>query len=612
MDTLQTLYDRGLISDLDLHFTRFITDLANDHSEGLTLATLLVSYATNNGNICAHLPSFDGQPLFDSDELGSDIIGLPWSQWQPMLRDASVVGNPGEVHPLILDQHGRLYLYRYWQYEQHLAVLLRQRAQTIAIDRQQLRAELQHLFPANKEQQPDWQMLATATAVLRLFSVISGGPGTGKTTTVIRILALLLALYPALRIALAAPTGKAAARMQEAIQAAKMRLPIAENLRCRIPEQATTIHRLLGPIGHSVYFQHDSVNRLAIDVLVVDEASMVDLALMTKLTAALPDTARLILLGDKDQLASVESGAVLGDICQQATGFSLHFAKTLLTLTGVELNPEDLSADNKSMNDSIVLLRQSYRFAHDSGIGALAHAVNSGDANAAIRVLHDGDYPDVGWQNIEPSKGLPRELLLAIAKGFEPYLKSINDAEPLATIIEQFNRFRILCALRGSETGVDAINRLTEQVLQNLSMLRIRAPWYIGRPIMITRNDYSLNLYNGDIGLTLPDADDQHRLKVFFPTATDDVRKIAPNRLSNVETCYAMTVHKSQGSEFNKVLLLLPQELSRVLNRELVYTAVTRARSAVEIWGREALLVAAINKRLQRASGLSDRLWSTP
>jgi exodeoxyribonuclease V alpha subunit len=461
----------------------------------------------------------------------------------------------------------------------------------------------------------DWQRLAAAVAALKRFAVISGGPGTGKTTTVVRILALLLEQAPApLRIALAAPTGKAAARMQEAIRASREALPVDARIRDAIPVEATTIHRLLGFRPGSVAFRHDRDNPLPVDVLVVDEASMVDVALMTKLARAVPRPSRLILLGDKDQLASVEAGAVLGDICGDSPGFSPGFRRRLIEVTGQ--NPADPgSAASREgsaaeagppIRDAIVQLNRSYRFGQDSGIGRLAQFVNRGDGQSALDLLTRGECEDIVWRPLESPRDLaPR--LAEIAGKLGAYLA----AETPEAVLTALDGFRVLCAHRTGPYGVETLNTLITNCLESRRAIRPRAPWYHGRPVLVTANDYNLRLFNGDLGITLADASASDRLRVFFRTADGSVRRLSPARLPEHETAFAATVHKSQGSEAGEILLILPDELTPVMTRELVYTGLTRARRRVEVWGSAAVLAAAISRRLSRSSGLRDALWGT-
>ena len=594
--------------DLDAHLARLLTRLNGDADPLIGLAVRLVSSATSQGHICVSLADAAGGPI------GSSADGEPGpaprlSVWCAALRRHPVVGRPGDQTPLILDGAGRLYLYRYWAYEHELAVDLQARAadDPADVDPRRLRAGLDRLFPPQAAT-ADRQRVAAAVAALKRFTVISGGPGTGKTTTVVRILALLLeqAASP-LRIALAAPTGKAAARMQEAIRASRERLPVDPRVRAAIPVEAATIHRLLGVRPGSATFRHDRDDPLPVDVLVVDEASMVDLALMTKLVRAVPRAARLILLGDKDQLASVEAGAVLGDICGESPGFSPDFSRRAAEVTGQDL--VDLTGpvhrdDGPPIRDAVVQLTRSYRFGPDSGIGRLANLVNRGDGPAALDLLTGGTCADLAWRPLESPRDLPPRLA-EIAAPLGAYLDAGTPEAALAAL----DRFRVLSAHRAGPYGVEALNEHIAACLESRGVMRPRGSWYHGRPVLVTANDYSLQLFNGDLGITLCDPAVDDKLRVFFRAAGGRARRLPPARLPEHETAYAATVHKSQGSEADAIVLILPGQASPVLTRELIYTAVTRARSRVEIWGTGPVFHTAVGRRLARSSGLRDALW---
>lgn len=597
---------------LEAHVTRLLMRLAGREEPLLALAARLLCRATGEGNICASLADAAGQPLAS---LGEDDTGLapPFPLWCEILRRQPVVGRPGEVAPLILDDAGRLYLYRYWAYERGLAEDLTARLadDPAGIEPRRLRDDLDRLFPPAAEGGPDRQRLAAAVAVLKRLCVISGGPGTGKTTTVVRILALLLEQAGGpLRIALAAPTGKAAARMQEAIRASRETLRVEPHVRERIPTEATTIHRLLGFRPGSVSFRHDRDNPLPVDAVVVDEASMVDLALMAKLIQAVPRQARLILLGDMDQLASVEAGAVLGDICGRSPGIVPDFQRHLLAVTGQEPSAADgpgrspAAQAGPPIQDAIVELTRSYRFSQVGGIGRLAGLVNAGDGRAALDLLERGECPDLGWHPLAS----PRELPARLAERAERLGAPLASGTPEAAL-EALDRFRILSAHRAGPYGIEALNDLVAAALEARGAIRPRALWYPGRPVLVTANDYTARLFNGDLGIALPDPAAGGALRVFFRPPEGGVRRLPPGRLPDHETAYATTVHKSQGSEADEVLLILPDALTPVLTRELVYTAVTRARKRVEIWGDPAVFAAAVGRRLSRSSGLRDALW---
>jgi exodeoxyribonuclease V alpha subunit len=426
---------------------------------------------------------------------------------------------------------------------------------------------------------------------------------------VARVLALLVeqAERPKLRIGLAAPTGKAAGRLQEAIRDAKQRLPLDPATRDAIPDETFTLHRLLGARSDAPTFRYNHDDPLPLDVLVVDEASMVDLGLMAKLVQALPPQARLILLGDRDQLASVDAGAVLGDICWQAPAFSAAFCAEIERLTGEHI-PQP-AARLSAIGDAVILLQQSYRFGAQSGIGQLAWAVNNNDVAQAIRLLQREHFDDLAWSPVSTPVALEQHLTHSLSAGFQPYLELVKTGAAPAEVCAAFDQFRVLCAHRGGPGGVTALNQHIEDLLQAERRIDARHPWYPGRPVMITRNDYALRLFNGDVGITLPDPDAGGRLRVFFPAADGEMRRLPPLRLPAHETVYAMTVHKSQGSEFGAVLFVLADEHATVMTRELLYTGITRARTRTAICGTEEALRAAIGRRLQRSSGLREALW---
>ncbi|HRI18483.1 MAG TPA: exodeoxyribonuclease V subunit alpha, partial [Burkholderiaceae bacterium] len=516
------------------------------------------------------------------------------------LLASRVVGRGGasETFPLVLDDAGRLYLQRYYDYECRLARrLLRTRPPATHPsddDPAALRPALDAHFGADGGgDEPDWQKLAAALALRGRLTVISGGPGTGKTTTVVALLACLLEGDPGCRIALAAPTGKAAARMTEAIAQRAARLP--EAIRRAMPRDAATVHRLLeaGPRG----FGRHAGNLLAIDVLVVDEASMLDLALATRLLEAVPDAARIVLLGDKDQLAAVETGSVFGELSADTT-LSAACRARLGALTGIapaRIVPP-APAQPSVLHDCAIWLRRSYRFGTDSAIARLAAAIREGAGDRAVA--------GAGLMFDNASAALDFAL-----QGHAAFLDSVREGASAQAVHAAFARFRVLAALREGPRGAVALNAEIERRFRAaLGPLdhTPRSPWYPGRPVLVRRNDAVARLFNGDIGIALPD--DAGAIEVVFAGSDGGLRRIAPVRLPEHETAFAMTVHKAQGSEFDGVLVVLPERENRVLSRELLYTAVTRARSDVRLWATEAVLVGAIGATTPRHSGLLARL----
>ncbi len=607
LSSLKQCANLKLISDLDYHFARFVAEKEPEASADLLLAAALLSNQTGQGDVCVELSAFAGKVLFGSDNHPEieTLLAPDRPAWRRAIQTCGQVARPGHRGLMVLDAADRLYLAKYWHFEATVAQALCQRAnQAVEVDLPRLQAGLQRLF-SDHLNDIDWQQIAAAMAVLNSFSVISGGPGTGKTTTVVKLLALLVEQggdKPP-RIALAAPTGKAAARLSESIKEKKSELACSDAVREAIPDQAATLHRLLGVMPGKVGFRHHRDNPLHLDVLVVDEASMVDLPMMFRLLEALPPHARLILLGDKDQLASVEAGSVLGDICNAAwrESYSARICEQLQQLIGVTLTP--LKQLDSPLNDCIALLRKSYRFDSAGGIGLLAMAVNAGDAKQALASFDDLFNDNVALETVTVGE-LPGRLAQQGREHYRHYLACDNPQDALLA----FNCFRILSAQREGPFGVEQLNQSIERALNQQQLIDNRQPFYAGRPIMITRNDYGLTLFNGDIGLIWPDQDNSGRLRAFFMMPDGHMRKILPNRLPPHETVYAMTVHKSQGSEFERVLLVLPDEILPLISRELLYTAITRAKEEVTIWSRPALFEQAIKRRMIRVSGLVDAL----
>lgn len=625
----QILHSSESISYLDLHFARLMLRLAGFSSDAipqrddiaaaaLFLAAALVSSQTQQGHICFDLTELEDEQ-FLLEKFGPDWQKITIPSLQAIvsiLKECSIVGEPGDFQPLILDSQNRLYLNRYWGYQEQLSQFIKNRTKlTNKIkDLPKLQESLSKYFAGANPQEFDWQKIAAVVAMLKKFCVITGGPGTGKTHTVAKIIALLLEQSPTpqeLHIALAAPTGKAAVRLQDSINRVKATLDCADDIKAAIPEEASTVHRLLGYISHSPYFRYNRNHRLEVDIMIVDEASMVDLALLAKLVEALPDDARLILLGDNNQLASVEAGAVLGDICD--TGRLHHFSKDLaqtIESTSGESLPNPARPETPSgIQDCIIQLQKSYRFESQKGIGALSQAVNSGNAERALEILHGSGFDDVEWHSPDSMN-----IIQNILQGFRGYTEN----QDVSAIFSRFEKFRILCAVRQGPYGVNTINDEIEKFIKRQLKIKTGEIWYATQPVLITENDYSLQLFNGDVGIIMPDAETGD-LMAFFPTGerlhkpsevwNRSFRKLRPFRLPQHETAYAMTVHKSQGSEFENVLLVLPDKDSPILTRELLYTGISRAIKKVAIWSNETIFSIAVSRRIKRASGLRDALW---
>jgi len=469
----------------------------------------------------------------------------------------------------------------------------------------------------------NWQKVAAAVALTRRFAVISGGPGTGKTTTVTKLLAALIeqaAQEKNLTIKLVAPTGKAAARLTESIGKAVQELPVSPELKAKIPTESSTLHRLLGAIPNSAEFRHNKQNQLHLDILVIDEASMVDLPMMYKVVDALPKHARLILLGDKDQLASVEAGAVLGDICSfHLLGYGKEQASAIAKLTGFDTLAHS-SNSASSIADSLCMLQKSYRFDARSGIGQLAKAVNLGSA-ASVDNVWARDFSDI--EHFALSSQNYNQMMQTLVQEYGRYLKRIgqqeqdpNTGEPetltrkAKAVLDTFNQCRLLCAIREGDFGVAGLNQRIEKALAARKLIKVQDEiWYHGRPVMVTRNDHGLGLYNGDIGICMrDDSEEEQRLKVFFELPDGSVKSVLPSRVPEHETAYAMTIHKSQGSEFDYTLMILPPDFSPILTRELIYTGITRAKKRLALYAELNVLKRGIKVKTTRASGLVQRL----
>jgi len=546
-------------SRLDINFARFLSqrakNLTTEQQQYVEKIIMRLSYELHQGHNCLHINTQDIELLFTAE-----------------LADTLLTDTKNH-RPLVIEKK-RLYLQRYWHYEQCLAntiiaMLHQDAAPPLTTSIEPL---LERYFPNQPESSLiDWQRLAAELAIKQRFSIITGGPGTGKTTTVVKILALLqeLNLTTPLAIALAAPTGKAALRLQQSIGINKIHLPCSEEIKKQIPEAVMTLHRLLGAKQHSSQFFHHADHPLVYDVVVIDEASMIDLALMSKLVTALKPKTKLILLGDKDQLASVEAGAVLANLT-----------------TGLPTYTQEL--------------KTTYRFA--GAIKTLADAVNAQQADQAWSVLAQAN---------EHCRLFTGELITYIAKQHACYLSLIKQNKPFEEVYSAYGQFQVLCANRNGEHSVAFINQACEQKLLEQKQIDYAGSWYSGRPIMIMENHPALGLYNGDIGICMPDYVEKGRLMVFFSGADGTIKKYLPARMPRVETAFAMTIHKSQGSEFDEVLIVLPSTLNPILTKELLYTAITRAKQTVQILADHAIFSKTVQQKIERVTGLIDKLQSS-
>lgn len=593
----------SLFSNFDFHFARFICKLCNTENPNLFLAAALATQALRDGHVCCNLQEHAGAQF----QTASGPVTLPeCNQLIEELSDFPVIGTPGQYCPLILE-NTRLYLYRYWNYEQNLAQsILRRTGHTGEIVNDEISASIRLLSQPTTAGETDWQIASAIVSLLNRFTIISGGPGTGKTTTAAKVLLLLnMCLKKNLRIALAAPTGKAAARLSESIQKVLSSLNVSDELKKAIPSQTYTIHRLLGTIPLSPHFRHDSSSPLPYDIILVDEASMIDLALMSKLIDAIPPKSRLIMLGDRDQLSSVEAGAVIGDICDTGNThqFTVKQSETLRQLLPGFSEPGN--PHESPLADCIVSLRKSYRFDESSGIGTLSRAVNRGDVNEVSEVLDSSKYDDCIRKPLPSEHNLKNTLKSSVMEFYRP-LCTEKDPEKA---LNQLGRFKILCAARQGPYGVNSINSMVISILRSSGLIPRETDLFHGLPLLINANDYALDLYNGDSGVIIPEQKNSGIYRAVFKSPQSTIKSFQVAQLRSWEIAYALTVHKSQGSEYDHIILILPPVPIPVLSRELVYTALTRARKSVEIWSTGSILEKAVLSRTVRRSGLRDKLW---
>ena len=592
-----------LLRPLDVQFALMV---AQEAHPAVKLAAAVLSRDAGEGHVCLPISRLRTDEFLSgkTNELREQLLaqaGVP-DDWSALLLASEAVSDGERPTPIVLCGD-RLYLNRMWRNELTVARFFNEANQVVDVDEALLAQTLDALFPASDE--IDWQKVAAAVALTRRISVISGGPGTGKTTTVARLLAALIQTtrQPRCRIRLAAPTGKAAARLTESLGEALRRLPLTDEQKALLPTEASTLHRLLGAQPGSQRMRYHAGNPLHLDVLVVDEASMIDLPMMARLIDALPEHGRVIFLGDRDQLASVEAGAVLGDICAWVNaGYTAGRAAQLERLTGhpVPAGESDVAG---ALRDSLCLLQKSYRFGSHSGIGSLARAVNNGDRHGVRATLRQA-FEDIVLHPLSTTEEYEAMLEQSQA-GYGRYLQLLRErAEPEA-LIAAFGEFQLLCALRDGPYGVSGVNEQLEQMLNRRRAMKLprHSRWYEGRPVMISRNDSALGLFNGDIGIALERGEG---LRVWFPMPDGSIKSVQPSRLPEHDTAWAMTVHKSQGSEFDHAALILPAKIVPLVTRELVYTAITRAKQRLSIYADEQVLTQSIVARTERRSGLAD------
>jgi exodeoxyribonuclease V alpha subunit len=610
----------GVLAAADVHVARRLATLAGGADEDVLLAAALAVRGPRLGHVCVDLATIRESAAVDTEET-VDVGALPWPDPEPWLARIATwplvaVGDDtdGADRPLRLIGT-TLYLDRYWREERRVADdLLGGALAADGIEEGLLAAGIARLFP---QQTDSRQALAAAAAVLRRFAVVAGGPGTGKTTTVAQIVALLAeqaaaAGDPPPVVALAAPTGKAAARLQEAVHAAAETLAVDASTRDHLRGlEASTLHRLLGwrPGSHS-RFRHHRSNRLPHDVVIVDETSMVPLSLMARLAEAIRPGARLILVGDPGQLASIEAGVVLGDIVgptAEALRISPDTRARLAAAVGRDVAAE-APPPEAPVADGIVILDRVHRYG--GAIASVADAIRRGDADAVAEALTAAPPGEARWiptDPDEPESAAAVETVRSELAAFAQPVVTAARAGDAPAALGALGAFRLLCAHRRGRHGVTWwTERIESWLTEDLDGFAADTRWYPGRPLLVTGTDYALRLYNGDAGVVISAGEGE--VAAAFDRGTD-IARIRPGRLESVETVYAMTIHKSQGSQFDTAAVLLPPPTSPILTRELLYTAVTRARKRLLVVGSEASLRAAVERPIARASGLRRRLW---
>lgn len=591
------------VLEIDFYFSEFIRDLSPDNRELMYFTALLLSHLRSEGHVCLQLRAWAAKKVnfrylwinHSSESESPDEYEYPsYETWNEVLSCSEIVGNLLQPNRPLIVEDDRLYLQRYWNYELKLAEKLKE----LNLDCDSIPAE--HLTPdqtvtclmTDHQEKDDGYGKAAILALRSHLLIISGGPGTGKTSSVASILYRLLKTQPEMKISLTAPTGKAAARMNEAIESIRKSMQqqpeLDQTIIERIPANAMTIHRLLETIPYSVTFRRQASNPLDADLVVADEASMIDMALMSKLCAALKKGSRLILLGDDRQLSSVEAGSAFGDLC--------------------DVNQVAMNGKTSVLAEHIIHFTHSRRFPESSSIYQLSQLINQGQGEEAMRYLDDlaKDNPDpmirTQWLSAESPLEFKELIARHVIDGFRPYLEADTPSAALAL----FNSFRILAVLREGRWGVDDLNRLSENILQGQKLITTGTGWYENRPIIILKNNYQLNLFNGDVGIVRSNS--QGLKRVYVPTYHgEEIREFIPAVLPQHQSVYAMTVHKSQGAEFTMVVLVLPEADCPILNRELLYTAVTRIRQKIVIIGSRDAFLQAVHRKTERGSGLAAR-----
>ncbi len=592
-------FKSGWIGRYERQLLFFLREEYGSLNEDAAIVALFLSLFERSGHVCLPLnvPVQEWLQVLDLENPGinQNKIIRP-----DHLLKHNAFGSPEDQVPFVIE-HDNIYIRRDWLYELFVAESLKE----ISSDKIKLPSgkdyeEIISRFFSERSDMPDWQKVASALSLKNRFLVISGGPGTGKTTTVAQIISLLLYVYgTSYRIALTAPTGKAAARMTQALRKNIAGHLVPDELKPGWPDEAKTLHRLLTAFDHRGILPDPEIRKLPYDLIVVDEASMIDLKMMGRLLKHLRADTKLILLGDKDQLSSVEAGSVLADICdKQVNRFSAAIADFLKQFGFKNIQESD---DETGFSDSIVYLTKSYRFRSDSGIAVLADSVNKMNAEKSEKLIVDHQSKEISFQPFHYKSDDLKSLFSSIADRIQRLSNLSHDL-----LIRYWSEDIWLTVIRRGPFGSVSLNKMVEDYLVKERFITPDSGWYHGRPILVTRNDYSLGVFNGDLGVCVKASGGS--FQVLFTDSDGNIKRVYPHRIQHFEPAFLLTVHKSQGSEFNNVSLLLPDRDTQLLTRELIYTAITRARNSFRVAGRMDLLKKGIERKTERFTGLKSRL----
>jgi len=598
-DKLNEWKRHEIISDIEVEFARFLREIEPEVEDNVLIAAAACIHAQKNGHICFDLGIDQPMLLFGDEKSGVELNKSRLNNWKRSLLRSSLVSKGESLKPLVFEDN-RLYLHKYWSFENEFTQWVKKRAESENALTANYKEAIHHFIKAKDDLfEVNWQEIALCLSFLKNLVVISGGPGTGKTHTVLNIIAAhtLAAKFSDddFTFALAAPTGKAARRLVDSIEKGKGGLP--EHLKSQIKEpiQAQTVHKLLGASFRGNNFKFDQNNHLPYDLVIVDEASMLDIHMWVRLIRALGPDTKLVVMGDKDQLASVEAGSILGDLCHGSNDFSSSIAVGIQEVIGVSVSK---TMDNSpKINDCLVFLTKSYRFEANSGIKKLADAINSQEPETVLNLLRDSKYTDLHWFDIG-NKSLEKVLNRYGIAHYENYV-AFKDKRR----IYSSHKKKVLCAIRKTDLGVEKINKAIEIGIKRKNSLISNVEWYDGRLVMATKNDVALRIRNGEMGIY-----NSKEGKVSFESEHN--LSISPSRLTDYECAYAITIHKSQGSEFEDVAIILPEKDSSVLSKEILYTAVTRARKNTLVVGSKDIIEKTIKRSVNRQSGVKAKIWS--